>query len=321
MEESETVLLINKHIEDVLEDRPTRGDVLSILDKIKSLEKLKSSISYYITSKDEFDAWRSLWRFIHLSELEVSYKRVFYYELPTILYNWLASHSFNEIIGQIAYHIAYLNMVDNDSKYEILNRDIYPAVLEVIKQKQKTISKLKLIKSDVTDHRKLLIEYGIYPALFEDYVVYLKYNIAHFNEYKKYPIPPFRIPKGHKILDKDWEIIKERWDFYFTTYESNKNYFNINRNRLFFDPDGFGYSDNFLNIWKYFYEHNFDIYDSIFENVKAVSTKATKKEFYLLCDYCYSLLDFENAHPNLLQPENHEFICNQCYYENYFENS
>lgn len=317
---SETILLINKHVENVLEDRPSRDEVLSILDNIKSLERIKSTISFYITSKDEFDAWRSLWRFIHLSELEVGCKRVFYYELSAKLYNWLANHSFSEIIGQIAYYLVYKDTVSKNSKDNALKKEIYPAVYEIIKQKQKLISELKLNESDITEHKKLLIEHDINPSFFKDYEMYLKYNLAHFKEYGAYPISPFRVPIHYDVLDKNWKKIIEKWNFNFTTYESNKGYYNINRNRLSFEPDEIGYSADYLKVWKYFYKNDFDINDSIYENVKVVSKKASKKEFFLLCDYCNLPLDFENSNPDFVPPEDHEYSCNKCFYEEYFEN-
>ena len=38
----ETVLLINKHVENVLEDKPSRQEVLDFVDEIKSLEVIES---------------------------------------------------------------------------------------------------------------------------------------------------------------------------------------------------------------------------------------------------------------------------------------
>ena len=338
----ETVLLINKHVENVLEDKPSRQEVLDFVDEIKSLEVTNRNITFAITSKKELDTLRNLWRFIHTSELYVDRDRIFFYELPKPLYDWLKTYKLIEIIDQIMLYNAFLYLSSGN----------YPKVKEHTFSllKDSLLKNIDLLKSQHVPFSfiKKTIEDGFISStirLEKRHIPLLRFLFVFYKKFKTYPIEPFlqtdpnpfydfnkqqisQYEKSKTTMNEDkinnnneWESFTKGFDFNFIAYGSQKYYTGLKKSRLNNSPGGPDYSDKYLKIWKYFYVDDFDILDNIFENVKVVSRFAKKTNFSWICKKCKkNELDFEYERQEILDQRNMDMYCTECYMKEILKN-
>ncbi len=315
----ENVLLINKHVENVLEDKPSREEVLDFVDEIKSLEVKDSKITYAITSKNELFYIRNLWRFIHTSELYVDSDRIFFYQLPKPLFDWLNAYNLREIIDQIQLYNAFLSL--SSYNYPKVKEHTFSLLRDLL------LKNIDLIKSQHVPFSfiKKTLEDGIlsqYQRLEERDKPLLQYLYIFYNKYGSYPIKPLLQTdpnpdypiKDPFIANTEWERFTEGFYLKFKIYGSQKFYLNLRNSRLTLSPDGKEYNNEFLNVWKYFYVNDFDILDNIFENVKVVSCYAKKTNFSWVCKRCKEQdLDFEYEKQAILDEHEMDMLCKECY--------
>lgn len=309
----ETVLLINKHVENVLEDKPTRQEVLAYLDHIKSLETLNYRITFFIATDEELNKLRELWRFIHTSELEVRYFRVFFYELPEFLFNWLKSYSFPEIIDQLAYYKAYVNL-SNDPKSRF--KDVHPLLLDSVKEKYENFKKINLDEVENLDY--YIDEVEKCPIAEDQKNDLIKYFVSFKQKYNTLPLSALLWDRGqHKRFAK-WDQFIDIYDFKIKLYGSFKRYYSLTESRLHISRSvDDEYTDKHLEKWKYFYRNDYDILDNIFTDVKVVSKSARKTYYTWSCFYCGRYTEFEDVKQGRLEKDE-ELLCMKCYEKEYF---
>ncbi|MBZ9627436.1 hypothetical protein LB450_04925 [Psychroflexus sp. CAK1W] len=312
MKETETVLLINKHVENVLEDQPSRQEVIDYLDNIKRLQVVNHNLTFFIATRSEFDELRKLWRFIHTSELEVDYYRVFIYEIPKVLYDWLKSNSFEEIIDQIVYYKAYLSLF---ASTEERFKDIHPVLLELVYDKYENLLKINLEKiENLKFYKSLIKDVSVNSGMQKESL--LKYIISFFKEYNTLPIPPLMVVRGKRINDANWKQIIAGFDFKIKMYGSFKNYYSLKNSRLNTTRSDDEYTQKHLEKWKYFYKNNYDYLDNIYPEIMMISTSAKKTKYSWTCEICGWPADFENMKQKLHITD--QTLCYKCYYEKYF---
>lgn len=312
----ETVLLINKHVENVLEDQPKREDILNYLDEIKRLEVKNISLPFFVTEiRDnyEFNALRKLWRFIHTSKLEVDYDRVFIYEIPLVLYKWLKNHSFEQITDQLAYYHAYLSfLLPSEHKY----KDVHHYFLNSVIDRTKEIHQIDLKTiDDEKFYREVIADIPVNSDAQK--TALLKYIVSFHRKYGSLPIPPLIVEYGKRINDSEWSQIVDKYNFSVNIYGSFKYYFSLTDSRLHSTRSDDEYTDKHLDKWKYFYVNDFDLLDSIYSDVKVVSTSTKKTKYCWTCEICGRLAVFENKVQELHPTD--EVLCPKCYYGEYFE--
>ncbi|NEV94954.1 hypothetical protein G3567_12470 [Psychroflexus sp. YR1-1] len=307
------LLLINKHVENVLEDQPSRQEVIDYLDNIKRLQVVNHNITFFIATRSEFDELRRLWRFIHTSKLEVDYYRVFIYEIPKVLYDWLRSYSFQEIIDQIVYYNAYLNLLALPVERF---KDIHPVILELVSDKYENLLKVNLEKiENLKFYESLIKDVAVYSGIQKESL--LKYIISFFKEYNTLPIPPLMVDRGKRINDVNWEQIIDGFDFKIKIYGSFKYYYSLTKSRLSITRSDYEYTTRHLDKWKFFFKNDYELLDSIYPEVKVVSVSAKKTKYSWTCEICGRPADFENMKQELHQSD--QPLCIKCYYEEYFE--
>jgi hypothetical protein len=287
----DTVLLINKHVENVLEDQPKRENILNYLDEIKLLEVKNISLPFFVTEildNYEFNALRRLWRFIHTSKLEVDFDRVFIYEIPLVLYKWLKNHSFEQITDQLVYYHAYLSfLLPPEPKY----KDVHPYFLNLVIDKAEEIQQTDLKTIDNEKFfRDAIVDIHVNSS--DQRTILLKYIVSFHRKYSSFPIPPLMVDFGECIEDSDWSQIVDGFDFKVKMYGSFKYYYSLTKSRLSSTRTDDEYTDKHLDKWKYFYKNDFDMLDNIYPEVKVVSTFAKKTKYSWTCENCGDLADF-----------------------------
>jgi len=310
----ETVLLINKHVENVLEDQPSREEVLAYLDNIKSLEIFNYKITFFIATDEELNMLREIWRFIHTSELEVRYFRVFIYELPEFVFNWLKSYSFPEIIDQLAYYKAYINL-SSDPKSRF--KDVHPLLLDSVKEKYENFKKINF--DEVEDLDYYIDEVEKYLIAKDQKNNLIRYLVAFKQKYNRLPLSALLLHRGqHKSYAKWYQFI-DGFDFKIKLYGSFKSYYTLTKSRLHISRSvNDEYTDKHLEKWKYFYRNDYDILDNIYTNVKVVSKNAIKTKYSWSCDFCGFPTEFEN-HLQERGKDRRELLCMKCYEYEYFD--
>lgn len=318
---NKSIVFYNSEVHNLLEDKPDKLQLVNKLNLINSLEKWNKYVSYYITSNSEFRKLENLVGLIHHNVLQ-SDDNVFYVEIPRDIFSWIKNSSFPQIINQISSYFAFLMLEDSlKNKYRTVLVDNFFEIIKLQIHKIKIdISRIKLEYSDLKKYLPIFIESHSVTHHFDRKYVYRLFKYWKYYEKTFGYLPPSHFLSTLKINQKLDYIDQNLYNLKIVEFGSRKGYYNINSNRWQIRPNGFEYSNLYLDLWKDLYRENIKQKSNFFdEEVQIINTsyRYSLKEL-LQCRNCRTSLEFE-VKSEMKIPKNHTLLCSNCYLEEYFE--
>ena len=315
---SDSVIIINTEVENLLPDQPTRSDVLNKIDDIKSLESQDRKLSFYIISDHFKSQFENFYNAVNGNIIK-GYYPVFYYEIPKILYDWLTKNDLKSLLNQISLYFGYLLNVISDSKgLKVLNNELESSPLKkIIYNTEKAINDTEVEKIDLFKYRDLYAKF-LHRKPKDTVIKTIKYWKLSEKYLKQLPIDPLLTDDFN--IKSDWNAIYENYGFKYNVYTSVKGYKNIHENRLkrkveSYDND---YTNQYLYLWKIFFT-NPSIKSKVIDNKLCIGTgsKHSFKNNLRLCENCGD--DLLKILLYTGEVKESKPLCIDCYLEEYFE--
>lgn len=254
---------------------------------------------------------------IHENKFTTTIK-LFYIEIRLDDYNWIKSKTFPQIFNEITNFYAFKTIEYNltNKGKNLLTADFPNIFKNAIEEKREKILNTKISYSDLKRFHSIFDK--SYRSSYSSETRHFLFRYWKFSENKFNSLPSKRFLKCYKT-DRSAENIDK---IICKIYHTRKGYKDINNNRFDNQPSNisYDYSNKYLNIWKQIYEDNLRQIENYREECYQIidDVKKPDPKDHLICENCSSDLDFEKKTTSKI-PEDHIYLCTNCYLERYFE--